>query len=51
MAVRDLLADAPRAADLAARGPEQAARFRWDRAAQEMEEVFGEALAATGSRT
>ena len=51
MAVRDLLADAARAADLAARGPEQAARFRWDRAAQEMEEVFGEALAATGSRT
>jgi glycosyltransferase involved in cell wall biosynthesis len=33
-----------REAELRARGPAQAARFRWDRAAREMEEVFLEAL-------
>lgn len=39
-----VLADPALAADLAARGPEQAARFRWDRAAELTEEVFREAL-------
>ncbi|HET9209466.1 MAG TPA: glycosyltransferase family 1 protein [Thermoanaerobaculia bacterium] len=42
--LRYLLDHPEKAADLAARGIERAARFRWDRAAQEMEEVFFEAL-------
>ncbi|HEY4588106.1 MAG TPA: glycosyltransferase family 1 protein [Thermoanaerobaculia bacterium] len=33
-----------KAADLGARGIARAARFRWDRAAEEMEEVFSQAL-------
>lgn len=43
-AMRDLLREPARAADLAARGLERAGRFRWDRAAEEMEEVFREAV-------
>ena len=43
-AVRDLLRDPVRAAELGHRGVEQAARFRWERAAAEMEEVFREAV-------
>jgi glycosyltransferase involved in cell wall biosynthesis len=39
-----LLENPGRSADLAARAVERAARFRWDRAACEMEEVFQEAL-------
>ena len=39
-----ILDDPGREAELRARGPAQAARFRWDRAAREMEEVFFEAL-------
>jgi len=35
---------------LAARGLGQAARFRWQRAAEEMETVFREALASPGER-
>jgi glycosyltransferase involved in cell wall biosynthesis len=46
--LRQLLDRPDRAAGLAARGIEQAARFRWDRAAREMEEVFREALAPVG---
>jgi len=42
--LQTLLANPAQAADLAARGVERAARFRWDRAAAEMEEVFREAL-------
>ena len=45
IAVRDLLWETGRAAELGARGRERAGRFRWDRAAEEMEEVFREALA------
>lgn len=44
MAIQKILADPGREADLRARSLEQAARFRWDRAAQEMEQVFLEAL-------
>lgn len=44
MAIRDVLQEPGRAAELAARGLERAGRFRWDRAAQEMEEVFREAI-------
>lgn len=44
-ALRELLREPGRAAELGARAVEQAGRFRWDRAAQEMEEVFREALA------
>ena len=40
-----ILGDPGREAELRARGPAQAGRFRWDRAAREMEEVFFEALA------
>lgn len=43
-AMRDLLRDPDRASALGARGVERAARFRWDRAAGEMEEVFHEAV-------
>lgn len=43
-AIRDLLREPGRASELAARAVERAGRFRWDRAAQEMEEVFREAL-------
>jgi glycosyltransferase involved in cell wall biosynthesis len=39
-----ILGDPVREAELRARGPAQAGRFRWDRAAREMEEVFFEAL-------
>jgi len=43
--IKAVLENPGKAAELAARGVERAARFRWDRAAREMEEVFGEALA------
>jgi glycosyltransferase involved in cell wall biosynthesis len=43
--LRFLLDHPEKEADLARRGIERAVRFRWDRAAAEMEEVFGEALA------
>lgn len=43
-AIREILQEPGRAAELAARGLERAGRFRWDRAAQEMEEVFREAV-------
>lgn len=39
-----LLADPGRARDLAARGPEQAARFSWGRAADRMDAIFAEAI-------
>jgi glycosyltransferase involved in cell wall biosynthesis len=44
-ALAQLVADPARAADLAGRAAAQACRFRWERAAAEMEEVFREALA------
>jgi glycosyltransferase involved in cell wall biosynthesis len=44
MKIASILDNPGREAELRARGPAQAARFRWDRAAQEMEEVFFEAL-------
>jgi glycosyltransferase involved in cell wall biosynthesis len=44
LALQDLLANPGREAELRACATEQAGRFRWDRAAQEMEEVFIEAL-------
>jgi len=44
MAIRDLLASPGRQDELRARGIEQAAQFRWDTAAEQMEEVFREAL-------
>ncbi len=44
LAIRDLLQEPGRAAELGARGRERAGRFRWDKAADEMEEVFREAL-------
>jgi glycosyltransferase involved in cell wall biosynthesis len=43
-AVRKILDDPPLARELAARGLERARRFRWDVAAERMEEVFEEAL-------
>jgi glycosyltransferase involved in cell wall biosynthesis len=43
-AIHALLDDPGRAAELAARGLSRTDRFRWDRAAREMEEVFFEAL-------
>lgn len=43
-AIRHLLDDPPLARELAARGLERAETFRWDRAAEEMEEVFREVL-------
>ncbi len=43
-AMRDVLREPSRASDLAARGLARAGRFRWDRAAEEMEEVFREAI-------
>jgi len=43
-ALRHLLADPAHAADLAARGLERARSFRWERAAEAMEEVFREAV-------
>lgn len=47
VAIRDLLASPPdKLEELRARGLEQAARFRWDTAAAQMEEVFREALSA-----
>ncbi len=42
--IASVLENPSREAELRARGPVQAARFRWDRAAAEMEEVFFEAL-------
>jgi len=42
-ALRGVLQEPGRAAELGGRGVEQARRFRWDRAAAEMEEVFREA--------
>jgi glycosyltransferase involved in cell wall biosynthesis len=43
-AIRMVLDDPGRAAEMAARGVERAARFRWEKAAGEMEEVFREAM-------
>ena len=43
-AIRMVLDDPGRAAEMAARGVERAARFRWEKAAREMEEVFWEAV-------
>ncbi len=43
-AIARLLADPGLAAGLAARGPAQAGRFRWDRCAERTEAVFQEAL-------
>lgn len=43
-AIQGLLQDPVQAAEMGARGLERSARFRWDRAAREMEEVFAEAL-------
>jgi glycosyltransferase involved in cell wall biosynthesis len=43
LAMRNLLTTPERADELRALGLEQAARFRWDKAADEMEEVFREA--------
>lgn len=43
-AIRHLLDEPALARDLAARGLERARAFRWDRAAEQMEEVFREAL-------
>lgn len=43
-AMRDLLAAPARIEELRGRGLEQAARFRWDTAAAQMEEIFREAL-------
>jgi len=45
-AMRDLLASPARIEELRGRGLEQAARFRWETAAAQMEEVFREALSA-----
>jgi glycosyltransferase involved in cell wall biosynthesis len=42
--IASILDNPEREAELRALGPAQAARFRWDRAAREMEEVFFEAL-------
>lgn len=42
--IASILNDPGREAELRARAPLQAGRFRWDRAAREMEEVFFEAL-------
>ncbi|MBW8877987.1 MAG: glycosyltransferase family 4 protein [Acidobacteria bacterium] len=42
--IASILGHPGREAELRARAPGQAARFRWDRAAREMEEVFFEAL-------
>jgi glycosyltransferase involved in cell wall biosynthesis len=43
--IASILGSPGREAELRARAPVQAGRFRWDRAAREMEEVFFEALA------
>ena len=43
-AIRALLAEPRRRGELAARAVEQAARFRWDRAARQMRDVFAAAL-------
>jgi glycosyltransferase involved in cell wall biosynthesis len=42
--IKALLDNPERARELGRRGVERAGRFRWDRAAREMEEVFAEAL-------
>ena len=39
-----LLTDPGRAKELAARGPEQAARFTWGRAAERMDAIFADAI-------
>ena len=44
-ALRRLLEEPELAADLAARGPRQAARFSWERGAEQLETVLLEALA------
>ncbi len=44
MAIRKILDSPERRQELRGRGLERAARFRWDRAARETEEVFEEAL-------
>lgn len=44
MKIQSILQDPGREAEMRERAPAQAARFRWDRAAREMEEVFLEAL-------
>jgi len=44
LAIRELIREPGRAAELGARGRERAGRFRWDQAAREMEEVFREAM-------
>ena len=43
-AIRNLLESPARREALRGRGIERAARFRWERTAEEMEEVFREAL-------
>jgi glycosyltransferase involved in cell wall biosynthesis len=43
-AMRRVLVEPELAADLAARGPRQAARFSWERSAEQLEEVLLEAL-------
>jgi glycosyltransferase involved in cell wall biosynthesis len=43
-AIRQVLGDTGLEASLRARGPLQAARFTWERAGQQMAEVFGEAV-------
>jgi glycosyltransferase involved in cell wall biosynthesis len=48
--IHSLLSSPERAAALAARAPGQAARFRWQRAAAEMETIFLEALASRSER-
>jgi glycosyltransferase involved in cell wall biosynthesis len=47
-ALEGLLAAPAKRAELARRGPERAALFRWDAAAARMEAIFAEALAETG---
>ncbi len=44
-AMQRILAEPDLAADLAARGPRQAARFSWEKSAEQLEAVFLEALA------
>jgi glycosyltransferase involved in cell wall biosynthesis len=44
--LRRVLAEPGLAADLAARGPRQAAKFSWERSAEQLETVLLEALAA-----
>ena len=46
-ALRGILADPAREAELSARALEQAARFSWEKAAAEMEAVFREAVSGS----